>query len=262
MTSGAVRLAVTALGDRARPPAVIAHGAGSSHRFVVDTFGPPITAAGWRLVSYDLRGHGRSTPLPDPAAHRLEEQIADLDAVVSSVGASVVGGVSLGAHAAAAWVAGRAGIDGVALAMPGWIGPAIAGVGPHAAIADEVRRDGVGAVLDRVLADPGTPRWLHHVMSRDWPAHDQPSLTAALLALDGADAPTIETLAAIDAPAGVTGWPDDPGHPLWVAQAWRTAIAGAQLVETTIGAMDHDATAIGGAAVAALRTALHATEQD
>lgn len=248
-----MRLAVHDHDPHGPPAAVIAHGVGSSPRFVRDAFEAPLRAAGHRLVTYDLRGHGRSDPLPDPADHRLAEQAADLGAVAEAFDAHIVGGVSLGGHAAAAWAATRGpDLAGVLVCLPGWLGPVPPGDGPHAAIAAEVRSSGVAGVLERVVGDPDVPRWLRDLLERDWSRCDPASLGAALVSLDGVGGPTAEQLAGLVVPVGVCTWPDDPGHPSVVAEAWVEALPRAALAATSMEAVGDDPSVLGATALGAL----------
>lgn len=253
VTGTDVPLEVTAVGAAEDPAVVIAHGVGSSARFVVDTFARPLVAAGLRLVSYDLRGHGRSGRVTDPADHGLDRHLGDLHAVVGAVGARLVGGVSLGGHVAVAYAARGGAVDGVVACLPAWSGRAVPGEGPHAAVAADVARRGIGALRDGFGRDPALRPWLREVLSRDWAASDADSLTAALLALDGALAPTEAELRALPVPLAVVAWPDDPGHPLAVAEDWVAWAPRGHLERTTLAAMDEDPQALGQAAVAALR---------
>jgi pimeloyl-ACP methyl ester carboxylesterase len=254
--SGGVTLVVADDGPALLEPAVIAHGVGSTPRFIREAFAAPLAALGYRLVAYDLRGHGASTPLPDPADHAFDAHVADLAAVADEVGARIVGGVSLGGHAAAAVAAERPDLDGLIVCLPAWTGTATRGEGPHATIADEVRRGGIETVLDRLAGDESTPQWLRELLDRDWRTHPPESLAAALVALDGGEALAGAVLTRVTVPTGVVGWPDDPGHPLEVATAWAAAVPGAELVTTTLEAVGEGRTALGAAAVRAVTRAM------
>jgi pimeloyl-ACP methyl ester carboxylesterase len=249
-----VRLPVAALGAPDAPALVLAHGVGSSARFLAAAFAAPVLAAGYRLVVFDQRGHGDATPCRDVGDHHLDAYVADLTAVVTSVPGpvGVVGGVSLGGHAAVR----ATGPWPRLVCSPGWTGTASRGEGPHAAVAAEVRGRGLTGVIDRIAADDHLPRWLHDTLVTDYRRHDPASLTAALLALDGADGPSVADVAASCAPDGpglaVVGWPDDPGHPLAVADHWAE-LAGTEVVTITLAALDEDLHRFGDAAVAALR---------
>lgn len=266
-----VDLSVVEVGPPDAPAVVVAHGVGSSARFVVDAFAEAAAAAGCRLVAYDLRGHGRSGPAQDVADHALALHVADLAAVAETVEASIVGGVSLGAHVAITLCAERLmgkgndlsevvtlhdpALEGLLVALPAWSGHAEPGEGPHAAVAAEIREVGLVGALERATSDPAVPAWLGELLRRDWTAADRMSLEAALVALDGGTAPGRETLRAIAVPVGIVGWPDDPGHPLEVARDWARWLPRAALETVTMDAVGGDLGALGAAAFLALARA-------
>lgn len=250
-----VELSVHVDGPDDAPPLVVAHGVGSSSRFVRESFAGPVTAAGFRLVSYDLRGHGASTPLPDPVDHALDHHVADLDAVVMATGARVVGGVSLGGHVAVAWAADGGAAAAVLACLPAWTGRAVPGEGPHAVVAEEVGAIGVVGMLARFRADRTMAPWLREVLLRDWAAHDAASLEAALTALDGGLAPTEAELRSLGAPLALVAWPDDPGHPIATAREWAAWAPRAALEVIDLRDLERDRRALGGAAVRALARA-------
>lgn len=239
---------VTEVGHPAAPAVLLFHGVGSSRRYLLDTFAVPLVGAGWRLVAADLRGHGATPPLSDPADHAFDRQVEDVAVLADAVGAAVLGGVSLGGHAAVAAAAAGVPCRAVVACLPAWVGRAVPGEGPHAAVAAEVAAVGIAGMLSRFAADTAMPAWLRDVLLRDWPTHDLASLAAALTALDGGQAPTLQEVATVSAPIAVVGWPDDPGHPLAVARDWVAAAPRGHLA--TIGLHDpgRDPTAMGRAA--------------
>lgn len=259
------RLAVVEVGDPSAPAWVVAHGAGSAARFVTAAFAGPVVAAGGRLVTYDARGHGASDPARAPVDHHLDTIAGDLAAVVRSVRGTVdvVGGVSLGGHAAIR-AAGAPEVTGVAprravlACLPAWTGPAVAGQGPHAAIAAQVAADGIAAHLAQLRTAVGLPAWLRTTLLADQPRHDPASLAAALLALDGGVAPGEGELAALGPPVAVVGWPDDPGHPLEVAERWAGLARRGRLRTLELWALDAGVDRLGAVAVAAVAAATDA----
>jgi pimeloyl-ACP methyl ester carboxylesterase len=250
-----VELAVAEVGPTTAPAVVVAHGVGSSARFVVAAFARPILAAGGRLVTYDLRGHGASTPVREVAGHTLEEHVRDLTAVLATLAQppAVLGGVSLGGHAAVRAAGQGAATAAVLACLPAWTGRATPGRGPHAAVAAEVGRVGIATVLDRLRDDRSLPGWLRDTLVTDYGRHDPASLTAALCALDGGEAPAAAELVRLGDPAlAVVGWPDDPGHPIEVARAWAELAPRGGLGVLSIGDLDRSLTRLGETALATI----------
>jgi pimeloyl-ACP methyl ester carboxylesterase len=260
-------VAVAELGDPAAPAWVVAHGVGSSARFVATAFAGPVLAEGRRLVVYDLRGHGASLPARRPDEHRLAVHVADLDAVVATTrgDVEVVGGISLGGHAAVCAVC-RCGAPAMAAAaggrppslravlacLPAWTGRAARGTGAHAAVAAQVERVGVAGILTQLRGDASLAGWLRETLLTDYTRHDPASLAAALRALDGGDAPTTAELAALPVPLAVVAWPDDPGHPLAVAEQWVRSAPQAVLRTVAIAELEAGVERLGRRAVAAV----------
>jgi pimeloyl-ACP methyl ester carboxylesterase len=253
--SRVVELAVVEVGPATAPAVVVLHGVGSSARFVVAAFAGPVLAAGGRLVTYDLRGHGASTPVREVAGHALDEHVRDLTAVVATLAQppAVLGGVSLGGHVAVRAAARGASAGAVLACLPAWTGRATPGRGPHAAVAAEVTRVGIAAVLDRLRADRCLVGWLRDTLVTDYGRHDPASLAAALRALDGGEAPDADELVRLgDLALAVVGWPDDPGHPIEVARAWARLAPHGGLGVLAIDDLEGSLTRLGETALATL----------
>src|ERR1044072_4271917 len=80
-------------------PVVLLHGLTASRRYVV-MGSSALQRGGPRLISYDARGHGASSPAPAPGAYGYEDLCADLLAVLDELGLgrAVLAGASMGAH--------------------------------------------------------------------------------------------------------------------------------------------------------------------
>lgn len=74
-------IAVHEWGDESAPPIVAAHG-GFDFAGTFDVFAPMLADAGWRVVSWDQRGHGDSQ---HPALYSWEADLRDAVAVIDSV---------------------------------------------------------------------------------------------------------------------------------------------------------------------------------
>ncbi len=239
------------------PTAVVAHGAGSDAGFVIRAFGRPLVEAGWRLVAFDLRGHRGSTPVVQSRRLRPADHAADLQAVAERVSASLIGGVSMGAHAAVLAAtglteAGRA-PGGLLLAMPAWTGVPDAIARANLLQADEIERIGIEAALRRITR--AYPGWVADELAGSWPHHDAAAFTAVLWALGDSAAPTLAQLAATSVPAGVVALAGDPMHPAAVAARWAAALPMASLRTVTQPEIAADRAVLGRAALAALGVA-------
>lgn len=144
--------------EGAGPGLVLAHGFGGSAR----NFRPQVRALreGFRVATYDARGHARSSAPPDPAAYTEEALVADLASVASGLGPGpvVAGGLSMGAAVALAFARRHpARVRGLVLASypagPGADG----GVSRHAlAFAEALEREGLEAAGERFVWGPGS----------------------------------------------------------------------------------------------------------
>jgi pimeloyl-ACP methyl ester carboxylesterase len=247
-----VELQVIEVGDPDAPAVLLLHGVGSSSRFLIEAFSAPLQERGWRLLAADLRGHGASTPLRDANSHAHARHVEDVCRLVEHLGPSVIGGVSLGGHAAVGAAAAGVSCAAVIACLPAWSGESRPGHGPHAAVASEVAAIGIDGILERLRRQDGMAPWLREVLLRDWPSHQPASLAAALTALDGGDAPTVEQVSRLASPLALVAWPDDPGHPIEVARQWAGAAPTAHLEQITIGDLQPARRAMGDAAVRAL----------
>jgi pimeloyl-ACP methyl ester carboxylesterase len=252
---GAASLAVNERGDARAPAVVVAHGVGSTGEFAARCWSGCVEA-GYRLVTYDLRGHGDSTPLLDPADQALAHHVNDLAALADATGARVVGGTSLGAHVAAAYASGGAAVDALLLAIPGWLGTGSLTAAANAAVAGEIEATGITRTLERIAADPAVPRWVVIELERSWPRHDAASLVAAFRAVANDPAPDVRALARVRAPAGVVGLVDDPAHPFDAAEAYAAALARGALESLTLAEWGERRSVLGDAALAACRRAI------
>ena len=62
----------------------------------------PLTKAGYKLIIWDMRGHGSSAYPNDQSAYSEEKSVADIEALLDEVGgagcSAIVGGLSLGGY--------------------------------------------------------------------------------------------------------------------------------------------------------------------
>ena len=81
--SGGVTLAGEEAGEGI--PVVLLHGLTATRRYVV-MGSRALERGGHRVIAYDARGHGESTPAPDPDAYDYDDLVTDLQAVLDDRG--------------------------------------------------------------------------------------------------------------------------------------------------------------------------------
>lgn len=222
---------------------VLLPGTGSDDQYLERAFGEPLRAAGAHLVAVR----------PEPAA-LLDGYVRALQQAAES-GPIAVGGVSLGAAVAAGWaLAHPDDVVAVLAALPPWTGAPGDAAGAVAArhTAAELRRTGLAATTAAMRAS--SPPWLADELARSW-QRQWPHLPEALDEAAGFIAPGTEDLGRLRAPMGVAAAPDDPIHPLQVAQQWAAAAPHAGLRTVSLDTFGADPAALGRACLDALSTA-------
>jgi pimeloyl-ACP methyl ester carboxylesterase len=223
------------------------HGLTATRRYVV-MGSRALERSGHRVVAYDARGHGHSSPAPAPDAYTYELLAADLRAVLDElrIERAVLAGASMGAQTALRF----------ALEHPermlalGLITPAFDPQAPSGRDAytgwDRLARglreggvDGFVAAYDVESVPERFRETVATVLRQRLSAHDHPLAVADALEAVPRSRPfgSWRDLGAIAAPAVVVASRDepDPSHPLAVAERYAAAIPGARLVVEDAG---------------------------
>src|SRR5688572_14881377 len=66
-------------------PVVLLHGLTATRRYVV-MGSKLLEKGGFRVIGYDARGHGESSPAPDASAYEYRDLVSDLLAVIDEAG--------------------------------------------------------------------------------------------------------------------------------------------------------------------------------
>jgi pimeloyl-ACP methyl ester carboxylesterase len=223
-------------------PVVLLHGLTATRRYVV-MGSRALERSGHRVIAYDARGHGRSSPAPSPDAYTYDDLGQDLIAVLDERGVerAVLAGASMGAHTLL-WLALHAPerVAGLVVMTPAY-DPAVNADADRLArwdaLADGLERGGV----DGFIAAYGIPNvpasWQETVVKvtrQRLSGHEHPQAVADALRAVPRSRPfgAIDELAAISVPVVVVASADepDPGHPQAVGEAYAAAIPGARLV--------------------------------
>lgn len=223
-------------------PVVLLHGLTATRRYVV-MGSKALERSGHRVIAYDARGHGRSSPARDSSAYGYEELGLDLEAVLDGVGVkrAVLAGASMGAHTVL-WLALRAPerTAGLVVITPAY-DPAT-NEDPRRlerwdALADGLEHGGVEGFLAAYGEPPVPEAWKERVVKvirQRFSEHQYPRAVADALRWVPRSRPFegLEELGAIRVPVTVVASSDavDPGHPRAVGDWYAAAIPGARLI--------------------------------
>jgi pimeloyl-ACP methyl ester carboxylesterase len=237
-TADGTRLAYEQAGDGM--PVVGLHGLTATRRYVV--MGSRwLERNGHRVVLYDARGHGASSPAPSHDGYGYDALSDDLETVMNATGIerAVLVGVSMGAHTLLRFALRRPErVAALAVITPGY-NPATFGqagwLGNYPALADGLRERGIEGFL-AVIDDGSIPQqWRETVLTatrQRLEQHEHLDAVADALEVVPRSRPfeRVDELGAITAPTLVIGSRDDadPGHSLALAERYAGAIPGAR----------------------------------
>ena len=238
-----VTLAGTDEGERpALPPVVLLHGLTATRRYVV-MGSRALARGGHRVIAYDARGHGRSSPAPAPEAYGYELLAADLGAVLDAAGIerAVLAGASMGAHTLLRFaLEAPERVAGIVVVTPAY-DPVTqdepARLQEWDALSTALRERGIEGFVEANRVERMPAAWqetVRTVLRQRLAQHDHLDAVADALAAVPRSRPfdTLHDLAALEGiPAVVVASRDaaDPGHPLAVGEAYAAAIPGAEL---------------------------------
>ncbi len=235
-----VRLSVSESGEGI--PVVLLHGLTATRRYVV-MGSRSLERSRHRVIAYDARGHGRSSPAASREAYGYDELGQDLEAVIDQLGIqrAVLAGASMGAHTIL-WLALRAPerVAGLVVITPGYDPDTQddpARLARWDALANGLESGGVEGFV-AAYGQPDVPQaWRETVLKvirQRLALHEHPQAVADALRTVPRSRPFGELgeLGAVQGPVAVVASDDepDPGHPRALAEAYGAAIPGARLV--------------------------------
>lgn len=224
------------------PPIVLCHGVTATRRYVVHG-SRVLERAGYRVITYDARGHGESDPAPAGEGYGYPQLVGDLERVVAATvgeGSFVLGGHSMGAHTAVAYALAHpqrlAGLVVVGPVFTGeisesslhyWDGLAAAleDGGPDGFVAYIERHQGIDpAWRDSVLRFTRERILLHRDLGAVAEALRQVPRSRPFESLEDLDRLRLPTLVVASNDEA------DPGHPFEAAAAYAEALPDSRLV--------------------------------
>jgi pimeloyl-ACP methyl ester carboxylesterase len=232
-----LRLAIEDVGEGR--PVVLLHGLTATRRYVV-MGSKALLKAGFRMVSYDARGHGESEPAPAPDAYGYECLAADLIDVLDSLGIerAVLAGASMGAHTAIRLSLEEPDlVAGLVLVTPAFHPGHPPDVDRWDRLSDALRTGGVDGFVEAYgEAEHLDERYRDTVLKvvrQRLERHEHPEAVADALRCVPRSQPfeSLDDLERIGAPTIVVPSRDeaDPGHPLEVGVEYAERIPHAEL---------------------------------
>ncbi len=229
------------------PSIVLCHGITATRRSVVHG-SRRLERDGFRVVSYDARGHGESDPAPTGEGYGYPELVADLESVLAGTvgeGRPILAGHSMGAHTAVAYALRHP----ERLAGLVVIGPAYDGTIEAASLeywdglSDALGAGGIDGFVSYIDRHQQIdPAWRDSVLrftrERMERHHHLDALVTALREVPRSRPfESLSDLGGVDVPALVVASHDaaDPGHPYTVAAAYAEALPRAQLTSESEG---------------------------
>lgn len=223
-------------------PIVLLHGLTAARRYVV-MGSSRLQRAGHRVVAYDARGHGSSTPPDASDAYGYEELTRDLTCVLdeSEIERAVLAGVSMGAHTCLALALEQpervAGIVAITPAFDPLEYDDPARLARWDALSDALREGGVEAFAEVFGVQRIPQRWRDTVgraLRQRMAIHQRPDAVADALRQVPRSAPfaDLHALERLQCPVVVVGSRDqaDPGHPLEIASLYAELLPQGRLV--------------------------------
>jgi pimeloyl-ACP methyl ester carboxylesterase len=189
----------------------------------------------YRIVTYDQRGHGDSTPVTDPTLYTPERMAGDMARILDAfdIGRAVIGGESMGAATALLF----------AFTWPKRVESLLL-TGPALGDTANPGRDRLKA-LGQAFADRGVESIIAEAAATEWPemgldenamttlsamlrSHQDESIAAACEAV--ADwTLDLAPLSTVRCPVQIIAWEDDPVHPIALARRMAGLLPSARL---------------------------------
>jgi 3-oxoadipate enol-lactonase len=224
------------------PAVVLCHGITATRRYVIHG-SRALERAGYRVLSYDARGHGESEPAPVGEGYGYPQLVGDLERVVAAAlggGRFVLAGHSMGAHTAVAYaLAHPERLAGLVVIGPVFTGEISASSLEYwDGLAAALEAGGAEGFVDYIAANQGIDvAWRDSVLRFTGERillHRHPEALVQALREVPRSRPfdSLEELAGLDVPALVVASGDeaDPGHPFAAAVAYAEALPQARLL--------------------------------
>lgn len=228
-------------------PLVLLHGLSADRRNVLQGSNH-LLRRGYRLVSYDARGHGASDPPPNPRAYEYADLVGDLELVLANRGIErpVLIGSSMGAATAMAWaLENPERVPALVQITPAFGGvPRTDGLEDHQweRFAEVLESGGIDAFVEISQPKDLPERWRESARAatrQRLERHEHlEAIPSALRTVPGSMAfHGIEQLEQLEVPTLIVGSRDeaDGPHPLEIAEEYARRLPNAELIVESEG---------------------------
>jgi pimeloyl-ACP methyl ester carboxylesterase len=223
-------------------PVVLLHGLTATRRYVV-MGSRALQRGGHRVVAYDARGHGASSPAPSPGAYAYDDLASDLLAVIDDRGIdrALLAGASMGAHTLVRFALDHGDrVAGLVIVTPAFDPEDTQDeerrLARWDALSQGLREGGVEGFVEAYGTPTSPERWhetIFKVLRQRLAAHEHPEALADALRAVPRSRPFASwaELGELELPAVVVASRDeaDPEHPYAVGERYAEAIPGADL---------------------------------
>jgi pimeloyl-ACP methyl ester carboxylesterase len=224
-------------------PVLLLHGLTATRRYVV-MGSKLLERSGHRVIQYDARAHGRSSPAPEPSAYTYDLLADDALAVLDDRGVerAVIAGASMGAHTLLTLALRHPDrVAGIAVITPAYSGDDVkerARLERWDRLSEGLRSGGVDGFLEAFGVPSGaTPEFVNTVLTvtrQRLSQHEHLDALADALHALPRSRPFVglDELSALAVPAVVLASNDDadPEHPEALGIAYAEAIPNARLI--------------------------------
>ncbi len=224
------------------PDLILCHGLSATRRYVVHG-SKLLPRRGYRLHTYDARGHGESDPAVAGEGYGYTELVSDLNRVAdqrTSGGPLIAGGHSMGCHTAAAWALEHPdAVDALVLVGPVYTGDeSDADLSRWDERADALAKGGPEAfgraAAAGLEANPEVHATVLRLATERSRLHRHPEAVAEALREVPRSRPflSIDELSKIAVPTLVVASRDeaDPGHPYEVAERYAECLPDSEFI--------------------------------
>jgi pimeloyl-ACP methyl ester carboxylesterase len=223
-------------------PVVLLHGLTATRRYVV-MGSRALQRDGHRVIAYDARGHGASSPAPSPEDYRYEDLAGDLLAVLDDRGIerALLAGASMGAHTIVRFALDHGDrVAGLVVVTPAFdpddTQDETERLGRWDTLSEGLRSGGVEGFVEAYGTPKSPERWhetVYKVLRQRLGAHEHPEAVADALRAVPRSRPfeAWAELGELALPAVIVASRDeaDPEHSYAVGERYAEAIPGAEL---------------------------------